>query len=765
MEGYGDIEKLEKSLYADIIVNISVEDLDRSFQYLIPEELVDKVRPGVKVTIPFGNGNRTLTGYCIGISDKPKISSDKIKAILSVNDKDIAIEDRLMNLAVWMKENFGSTLNEALKCVLPVKKKVRDEVRKTIVLAVSLEEAGIRYDRAVKKKSRAKERLLKELIENYRDISKDDDEKNGNGSEGLDYNLVVNKLNISASTLTSMKKEGTIEIREEKLYRQSGMKNVEMDSFRPALNEEQRIAAEGIIGDLKAGKRQDYLIHGITGSGKTEVYMAVIDEVIAGGKQVIMLIPEIALTYQTVKRFYKRFGDKISVINSRMSAGERYDQYLRAREGKSQIVIGPRSALFTPFDRLGLIIIDEEHEGSYKSDNSPKYNARDVAFYRGMTEGASVILGSATPSLESYSSACSGRLKLYELNNRAGEAALPKVDVIDLREEMRSGNRSMFSMRLQELMKDRLAKKEQIMLFLNRRGYSGFVNCRNCGYVVRCPHCDVSLTSHNNGEMVCHYCGYREASVTLCPKCGSKYIRPFTFGTEKVEEQIKKEFPEAVVLRMDADTTKTRESYDDILAAFANQEADILVGTQMIVKGHDFPNVTLVGILLADMSLYAADYRSGERTFDLLAQAAGRAGRGSDPGEVVIQTYNPEHYSITAAAGHDYKSFYEEEMGYRMLMNYPPSWSMLKVLLFSTDEKKLEAYAEKLCAQAKTAAREGTLVIGPSKAPIYKINDIFRMFVFAKSSEYECLVRIKDELASWENEHRDPDIAMQFDFN
>lgn len=745
------------SLYADIIVNISAEELDKSFQYGIPDELAEKVRPGVKVTIPFGNGNRAITGYCIGISDRPKIPEERIKSILSVNEKDIAIEDRLINMAVWMKENFGSTLNEALKCVLPVKKKIRDEVKKRIVPAVSKEEAITRLSEAVRKNAKAKERLLRELLETY--------DKGEDATEGIDYRLVTAKLNISATTIKSLEKDGTIEVVEEKVYRHPGMRDVCQDSFHPVLNDEQQLAVDGIIGNIRAGIRQDYLIHGITGSGKTEVYMAVIDEVIARGKQVIMLIPEIALTYQTVKRFYRRFGDKISVLNSRMSSGERYDQYQRAREGKTQIVIGPRSALFTPFDKLGLIIIDEEHEGSYKSENSPKYTARDVAFYRGRTEGASVILGSATPSLESYHAAKNGRLKLYELTARAGNAALPEVHIVDLREEMRSGNRSIFSGCLHELINDRLEKKEQIMLFLNRRGYSGFVNCRSCGHVIRCPHCDVSLTCHNNGEMVCHYCGYRETTVKNCPKCGSKYIRPFNFGTEKVEEQINAEFPGAGVLRMDADTTKTKESYDDILAAFANQEADILVGTQMIVKGHDFHNVTLVGILLADMSLYASDYRSGERTFDLLAQAAGRAGRGDEPGEVVIQTYNPEHYSITAAAKHDYKSFYEEEISFRKLMNYPPSWSMLKVLLFSRDESKLESFAKKAAEKAKEAAGKNVQIIGPSRAPIYKINDIFRIFVFIKASEYGKLVEVKDRLTSWEDENRDADIAMQFDFN
>lgn len=737
-------------MYADVIVDISTESLDRSFQYSVPKELEEDVKPGTRVLIPFGK-NRTVAGYCIGLSEKPKIDRDRIKPIEGIDRKDIAIEDRLISLAVWMKENFGSTLNEALKCVLPVKKKVKEQVRRTVYLNVTEAEAKGCLEIAVRKGHRAKERLLSELIDE--------------GCRGIDYSLITNKLNISETTVKALLRDGIIRIGTETVFRQPEMTADTDAAFRPELNEEQKAAVDGIVDDIRNGRRNDYLIHGVTGSGKTEVYMAVIDEVISRGRQVIMLIPEIALTYQTVKRFYRRFGDSISVMNSRLSAGERYDQYLRAKQGLTKIVIGPRSALFTPFDNLGLIIIDEEHETSYKSETSPKYQTRDVALHRGMTEGASVILGSATPSLESYSAAKAGRLRLFELNRRAGDAILPKVDIVDLREEMRSGNRSMFSRRLSELINDRLKKHEQIMLFINRRGHSGFVNCRSCGYVIRCPHCDVSLTYHNNGEMVCHYCGHRETSATICPKCGSKYIRPFNFGTQKVEEQLLKEFGGVRVLRMDADTTRSKESYDELLAAFANQEADILVGTQMIVKGHDFHNVTLVGVLLADMSLYAQDYRAGERTFDLLAQAAGRAGRGNEPGEVVIQTYNPEHYSITAAAANDYKSFYDEEMGFRMLMNYPPSWCMLNVLIFSGDENKLTEFTDKCMNKAKLTAGNGTHVFGPSKAPVYRVNDVFRMMIFVKAAEYSELVRVKDVLTEWEQENRCTEIGMQYDIN
>ncbi|HKL79655.1 MAG TPA: primosomal protein N', partial [Mobilitalea sp.] len=425
-----------------------------------------------------------------------------------------------------------------------------------------------------------------------------------------------------------------------------------------------------------------------TGSGKTEVYMDIIASVIAKGRQVILLIPEIALTYQTVQRFYRRFGERISILNSKMSQGERFDQSNRAKNGQIDIIIGPRSALFTPFQNLGLIIIDEEHETSYKSENTPKYHATAVAVKRAELTEASVILGSATPLLESYEKALKGEYQLYNLTKRAKEAAIPKVWIVDLKEELKRKNKSIFSVKLKELIADRLDKQEQIMLFINRRGYAGFVSCRSCGHVMKCPHCDISLTSHNNSKIICHYCGYQEPTPALCPACGSKYIAAFGTGTQKVEELVMREFPKARVLRMDTDTTKNKGGHEKILSAFSEHRADILVGTQMIVKGHDFGKVTLVGIIAADLSLYAGDFRASERTFELLCQAAGRAGRDILAGEVVIQTYHPEHYSIITAAEGDYKAFYDQEMLYRKLMQYPPAAHILLVLITSKDEEK-----------------------------------------------------------------------------
>ncbi|MBQ2406580.1 MAG: primosomal protein N', partial [Lachnospiraceae bacterium] len=537
------------------------------------------------------------------------------------------------------------------------------------------------------------------------------------------------------------------------------------------LNSEQSYIVDSFYDDYINDIRKTYLLHGITGSGKTCVYIEMIKRVIEIGKKVIVLIPEIALTYQTVNRFYSEFGDRISIMNSRLSAGERYDQYLRAKNGDIDIMIGPRSALFTPFDDLGLIIMDEEHESSYKSDSSCKYHAREVAIKRAQIEGASVVLGSATPSLESYYRANKGDIKLFELKNRLAGGKLPKVYIEDLREELKSGNRSIFSRHLHELLEDRLKKGEQSMLFLNRRGYAGFVSCRSCGYVMKCPHCDVSLSEHTDSfrrtsRLVCHYCGYETGAVSLCPECGSKYILGFRAGTQQIEELLQREFPTARILRMDADTTKNKDSYQEILSKFANEEADILVGTQMIVKGHDFSKVTLVGILAADMSLHASDYRAGERTFQLLTQAAGRAGRGVLEGEVVIQTYQPDNYAITYAAAQDYKGFYSEEIAYRELMMYPPVAQMMAVLIMSEADIVVKEHAQNIADTIKECFKEQRpQVIGPSEAAIGKINDIYRRVVYIKHRDYDVLVNIKDKIENMITELEWNKESIQIDFN
>lgn len=730
--------------FASVIVDISIEKLDRPFQYLIPRELESQIHPGVQIEAPFGN--RTIKGYVLEVTDKAEIELERIKPISAVLSDRVAMESQLIELAAWMRENYGSTMNQAMKTVLPIKKKTKPVERKWLECIVSEEEARKKLALYEAKHQVAKARLLRELIEQPR----------------IEQSLITGKLNVSTQTIKSLERDEILSISSEKTYR-NPVANLKKTGKSIKLNENQQAVVDAITAGLKQKQSNTYLIKGVTGSGKTEVYMELIASVIEKGKQAIVLIPEIALTYQTVMRFYNRFGDRVSIINSRLSDGERYDQYLRAKNHDVDIIIGPRSALFAPFDNLGLIIIDEEHETSYKSETAPRYHAREVAIKRAQMSGASVVLGSATPSLESYYRAKEGDFTLLELNQRVEEKPLPNCEIIDLRDELRSGNRSILSKRLKELMADRLEKREQMMLFLNRRGLSGFISCRECGTVMKCPHCDVSLSLHNGRRLVCHYCGYEEPQPSLCPSCGSKYIMGFKAGTQKVEEMVQKEFPNAKILRMDYDTTRTKDSYEDILTAFGNREADILIGTQMIVKGHDFGNVTLVGILAADMSLNVGDFHGPERTFDLITQAAGRAGRGDTPGEVVIQTYAPEHYAIEAAKEQNYEAFYEKEIAYRKLMHYPPSGNMLLIQLQNEDEKVLQVEAEnikKYIDMLLVNHKRDCIAIGPADAGIAKMNDIYRKVIYIKSENYRLLVAIKDRLES-----KQALSLIQYDFN
>ena len=749
-----------KMWFADIIVDISIDKLDKTFQYILPDELLGNVEIGSQVNVPFGN--RRITGYVVNITDEAEFDVNRMKPIESFVGNAVSIDGRMIKLAYWMKHNYGSTINQALKTVLPVKETVREKTQSTISLSeeysADSEKVTAFLAECGKKHYAAKQRLVEALF------------KDG----ALDEGMVKSKLNISASTITALIKQGVI-VKDDNLVYRNPINREYAQTAKCQLNSEQSYVANSIIADYDAGKRATYLIKGVTGSGKTEVYLEIIEHVLSMDRQVIMLIPEIALTYQTVMRFYRRFGNQVSILNSRMSKGERYDQYLRAKRGEINIMIGPRSALFTPFDRLGLIVIDEEHEGAYKSDSVPKYHARETAIELASMCGASVILGSATPSVDAYYKARSGEYKLFVLNNRAGESILPEVETVDLREELKSGNKSIFSRKLKKLMEERLANKEQIMLFLNRRGYVGFINCRECGHVIKCPHCDIALTAHNNGRLVCHYCGYSEPDKKLCPKCGSKYIGGFKVGTEKIEQAVKDTFPTARVLRMDFDTTKGKEGHEKILEEFAGGNADILVGTQMIVKGHDFPNVTLMGILLADLSLYSSDFRAQERTFELLTQAAGRAGRGTKRGNVIIQSYDPSHYSIQTAMHHDYDGFYEQEIMYRELMDYPPVSNLLTVKVSSKYEQLANDVPERLLNVATRELEkifgdtelEMPRAIGPSRASVYKLNDIFSVLLFFKHKQYTVLTQVKDILEKYIREHEQDFrmVSVQFDFN
>lgn len=709
----------------------------------------------MEVLIPFGRANRETKGYVIGFSEKCNYDPEKIKEITQISQNHIAIEAKLVALAAWMKEHYGGTMIQALKTVLPIKQQEKQKEQRSIRLLLDRREAKERLSYFLSKNQTARARVVAALLD--RPI--------------LPYEYVTRQLKVTAAVLRAMEEQRILQIEAEVVYRNPvTAKRTKQQSF--CYTEAQQAAIHTFCEEYRRGKRGTYLVYGVTGSGKTEVYMEMIEHVIAEGKQAIVLIPEIALTYQTVMRFYQRFGDRVSIINSRLSKGERYDQMIRAKRGEINVMIGPRSALFTPFERLGLIIIDEEHEGTYKSEQTPRYHARETAIARAAMEGASVVLGSATPSMEAFYKAVTGEFRLLRLPERAKQRAMAHVTVADMRKELEKGNRSIFSDALRSLMEDRLKKKEQIMLFLNRRGYAGFISCRSCGHVVKCPHCDVSLSSHRNGKLVCHYCGYEQPMVTSCPECGSSHVGGFRAGTQQIEELLLREFPQAKVLRMDMDTTKQKDGHEKILAAFSSGEADILVGTQMIVKGHDFGNVTLVGVLAADLSLYADDYRAGERTFQLLTQAAGRAGRGEKAGEVVIQTYSPEHYSIVAAAKQDYEQFFQEEMTYRALMGYPPASQLMAVLVSCKEEELLEtachylkAYAETCC---KKCERAGTSVqlIGPASPYVGKVRDTYRRVIYLKSEQEAVLVFLKDQLEQYiEINSGFQNLWIQFDLN
>ena len=711
--------------YANVIIDISHEKVDRPFQYRIPDSLKEKLAVGMCVQIPFGTGNRKRKGYVIEITGKNEYPEEKIKEIDGIITDNLPAEADAIRLAAWMRQTYGSTMIAALKTVLPIKRTVKAVEKKKLRCILSAEELTSLLGECMRKHQNAKVRVLQELLT----------------EEELPYELVTGKLHVSAATLNSLVNQGAITIESESSYRNPVSLNVTAESG-PELSEEQRYIKEQILSDYDKNIRKTYLIHGITGSGKTLVYLALIEEMIKRGKQCIVLIPEIALTYQTLLRFYKRFGDRVSVMNSSLSQGERFDQCERARKGEIDVMIGPRSALFVPFPSLGMIVIDEEHEGSYISENAPRYHARETAEYLASLKKASLVLGSATPSLEAYYKAKKGEYRLFTMKNRKNGGELANVRIVDLRQELRKGNRSIFSSDLQELIRDRLGKKQQIMLFLNRRGYAGFVSCRSCGYVMKCPHCDVSLSQHIGGKMVCHYCGYETVQPKRCPNCSSNYILGFKAGTQQIERQLYELFPGIRVLRMDGDTTKQKGSFEKILSAFAEGEADVLLGTQMIVKGHDFPNVTLVGVLAADLSLNDSDYRAGEKTFQLLTQAEGRAGRGTLPGEAVIQTYRPEHYSIQQAAKQDYEAFYEEEILYRELLEYPPAGHMLTILVVSKDEKRCKGLAVRLAKEAGAYVH----VIGPTPAAVSKVKDYYRYMIYLKSLKEEPIRQAKERL-------------------
>ncbi|MBC7959972.1 MAG: primosomal protein N', partial [Vallitaleaceae bacterium] len=657
----------------------------------------------------------------------------------------------LIQLAAWMQKRYMCNLQGALKSMIPSSQDLNKKYDKMVRLNISSQDLdAILLEKTEKFANR--NRVL-EILRNQGDL--------------LEKDLLA-QADISKAILKGIEKKGFIVISDLETYRTPfDLKKISRtENLKPNISQQNAIdVIEKAAGENKA---EVFLLHGITGSGKTEVYMQIIESVIAEGKKAIVLIPEIALTPQTVNRFVGRFGGIVGVLHSKLSQGEKYDQWRKAKEGKISIMVGPRSAIFAPFENLGVIIIDEEHELTYKSEMPPKYHAREVAIKRASMAKCPVVLGSATPLVESYHKALEGKYHLLELKDKAITGSNLLVDIVDMRNELMQGNKTMLSTQLRNAMNEALSRQEQVILFLNRRGHSSFVSCRKCGYVVKCPSCDIPYTYHSNNEsLICHYCGKSIRKVTTCPKCQSKYIKEFGVGTQKVENYIKSEFPLSKVLRMDFDTTSTKNGHENILNQFEARDADILIGTQMVAKGHHFENVTVVGVIAADLSLFVNDFRACERTFQLVTQVTGRTGRGVKRGNAIIQTYSPDHYSLLCAQEQDYEKFYENEIKFRKMMSYPPFSNIANILLRSEDEKQLVEgahYCKSLLE--RIIGNRKVMILGPSPANISKLKNAYRWRIILKCEEYKLLSQVVQELNELIN--KDPllvPLTVQLDIN
>ena len=703
--------------YAEIIIDITNENVDKIFHYAIPENIKEKICLGMRVFVPFGKGNRIREGYIIGFTDNTDIDEKYIKNIYSLPDEYAIFNDNMIELAKFMSDKYYCSLSECLQCIMP--KIIKDKTNKY---------ANINYEKAdineiiknILGKNNSQSKVLKILLKN----------------ENISIYEIKNILGISLSPINTLEKNGVIKITTRKIKRDF----INLDDYDKTnhlkLTVEQDNALNFIKQKIYEKTYKPILLHGVTGSGKTEVYLQLIDEVLKTGKQAIVLVPEISLTPQTVERFIGRFGKKVSVTHSRLSDGERFEQWKKAKDNKIDIMVGARSAIFTPFENLGIIIIDEEHESTYKSESTPKYDIKEVAEKICNLTGATLVLGSATPSIDTYYKTQKGKYDLVYINNRINNN-MPDINVIDMRKELEKGNRSIFSTSLFEAIKENLKNNMQTILFLNRRGHSTFVSCRKCGHVLECENCNVSYTYHlKEHKLICHYCNSTKNVPNICPSCSSKYIKYFGVGTQKIEEQIKKYFKDARVMRMDMDTTSKKNSHQNILEDFKNHKADILIGTQMIAKGLDFKKVSLVGVIAADITLNTGDYKSSENTFQLLTQVAGRAGRADIKGKVFIQTYNPEHYSIIFAKNNDYVGFYKKEILERKIMFYPPFSNIFFIMICGEDEN-LVMNAIKFLHKIMTYYNQKTnfYISDVAKAYIYKVNKQYRYKILIKAKE------------------------------
>ncbi|WP_438351474.1 primosomal protein N' [Paenibacillus sp. FA6] len=794
---------------AKVIVDVPVKNTDRPFDYLIPESMRAWIEVGSRVGVPFGH--RTVQGFVVSIQPQSQTESFKMKPIKEVLDMIPPLSEELVELAQWMSEQYACRFITALQVMVPTALKGKAERYISLVessetlfgegsLVGNDEEDIIRFigrkvevtmqqlsnafpDHAILLKSLLKrgilqenqyikDKLQKKTLKAVNLIVSSDEAqhiidqfpaKAIRQKEVLQFILdskdllplpmktIISALQVTSGTVKSLVDKGYVSVEDVEVLRDPYQGRHFKATAPLILTEEQQLAYDRVVHTLDERKHDVFLLHGVTGSGKTEIYLQSIQRCLEQGRQAIVLVPEISLTPQMVERFKGRFGNLVAVMHSRLSGGERYDEWRKIREGKASVVVGARSAVFAPFTNLGLIIVDEEHETSYKQEESPKYHARNVAVHRAQQLGAAVILGSATPSLETYHAAKSKANPdfspwLLEMPTRALGNRLPEVQIVDMREELRVGNRSMFSRALHEAIVTRLEKREQIVLLLNRRGYSTFVMCRSCGYVAGCSECDISLTFHQkSNNLRCHYCGYAESAPQVCPECGSEHIRFFGTGTQRVEEELAKLFPGIRVIRMDVDTTTEKGSHEKLLKQFGDRKADVLLGTQMVAKGLDFPDVTLVGVITADSALNLPDFRAAEKTFQLLTQVAGRAGRHHLPGEVFIQSYTPEHYSIIHASGHDYTSFVRDEFRHRKGLHYPPYCRLILVTMSHEQLPLLLRMAENMAITIQGKARQrgwlGSLdrltadaldILGPVASPIPRIKNRYR---------FQCMIK------------------------
>lgn len=767
-------------MIAEVITDVSAHPVDRPFDYAVPERMEEVIEPGARVRVPFGN--RKVLGFVIGIKEESDVPDSRLKPIDELLDPEPVLTGEMLRLADWMKQTTLCFEIDALQAMLP--SALRAKYEKTVHIlepeklagevaaiarnrrVVPVKEFGDRLLPALKQLAaggavsietavRQRTNIKKEKVlhiggpDRLREIRESLPKSASRQAELIDWmethigmsvpsKDVMESAGTTRATIKALVDKGAARETEEEVYRKPESGLMPESGGLPGPLTEEQATAVGKIGEaVDAGRDETFLLHGVTGSGKTEVYMQVIRQVLDLGKEAIVLVPEISLTPQITSRFKRRFGPMVAVMHSGLSAGEKYDEWRKIQRGEVKVVVGARSAVFAPFRNLGVIILDEEHESSYKQEDSPRYHARDVAIRRSQEHGCPVILGSATPALESYARAHKGVYSLLTLTERAKKQPLPEVQVVDMREELKNGNRSMFSVALAEAIRDRLEKGEQTVLFLNRRGYSSFVLCRDCGTSVQCPNCDISLTYHRATEQLqCHYCGHEEQVPLTCPECGSEHIRFFGTGTQKVQEELHRLFPEARVLRMDVDTTRQKGAHERLLRQFGDGEADILLGTQMIAKGLDFPNITLVGVLSADTMLRLSDFRAAEKTFQLLTQVSGRAGRHEKEGEVVVQTYAPEHYAVELAKDQAYEPFYAIEMGNRKRYSYPPFYFVALIQFSHEDLIKVSETAGNAVRYLSGKLGPDTVIIGPTSAEVARVNNRYR---------YQCLIKYKKE--------------------